>query len=258
MAILIVKNIFRKLSVITGLIFVGLTFSCSSSKISSNDLQTDTIYTNRSKEGWPLQVIFTMGKSHNHPLMAIWTTDTNGNYIETLFIAKSIAQGVFGYGDKSSGKWMPGPIRRPAALPVWSHNRNVIEKDGLYIPTAENPMPDAITGATPPGNFVLNTATSSKDRTVFDVYFEINQSWDWNEFWTNNKYPDDEDYKTSCQPALVYKARIDIYRPPGNLDFELIGHSHFSGKTGRVYSDLSTITTARYISQSIKIQYNRQ
>ena len=38
---------------------------------------------------------------------------------------------------------------------------------------------------------------------------EINQNWDWNEYWTNDKYPDDENYKMSCQPALVYEAVID-------------------------------------------------
>ncbi|MBN1115815.1 MAG: hypothetical protein JXA77_01315 [Bacteroidales bacterium] len=227
--------------------------SCSTSRI-PKEFPTDTLFTNSDAEGWPLELIFIRGKSHNHPLMAAWVTDTNGKYIETLYVAKSIAKGEFEHGDKSTGKWMPGPIRRPAALPVWAHQRNVIETDGLYIPTTETALPDAITGATPQNNFVLLTKTTTKALKEFDVYFEINQTWDWNEYWTNNKYPNDKEYKTSCQPALVYKARINADEKESK-NLELIGHSHYNGSSGEIFVDLSTITTAKNISESIKIQF---
>jgi hypothetical protein len=194
------------------------------------------------------------GPEHNHPLMAVWIEDTAGNYIQTLYVAESIAKGVFGYGDKSTGKWLPGPIRRPAALPVWSHSRGVMENDGLYIPTRETPIPDAYTGPTPPAHFVLLARTDKELPEKFYVLFEINQTWDWNKYWTNNKYPDDEEYKTSCQPALVYRGLISKAVKDTPVRLELIGHSHYSGENGEVYPDLSTITTARDITELISVR----
>jgi hypothetical protein len=188
--------------------------------------------------------------------MAVWITDTNNQYIETLFIAESIGKGVFNYGDKSTGKWLPGAIRRPAALPVWSHSRNIIEKDSLYIPTENTPMPDAITSATPSSNFVLLTKTSSKEYKIFNIYFEINQTWDWNSYWTNNKFPDDDEYKTSCQPALVYMTRLNTAQKNHYKTLELVGHSHYNGSDGIIYPDLSTITTAKNITKNVKVKIN--
>jgi hypothetical protein len=87
--------------------------------------------------------------------------------------------------------------------------------------------------------------------------FEINQSWDWNEYWTNSKFPDDEQYKTSSQPALIYEAIIDLNS--GNKEYEMqaIGHSHYSGKDGNLYTDLSTITTALEIVNKIIIRIKK-
>ena len=85
--------------------------------------------------------------------MAIWVEDTSGKYIQDLYVAESIAKGVFRHGIGSEGKWKPGEIRRPAALPYWGHKRGIKADDGLYIPSAKNPLPDAYTGATPTESF---------------------------------------------------------------------------------------------------------
>ncbi len=78
-----------------------------------------------------------------------------GKFLQTLFITRAVGTSVYDHGDPSSGKWEPGEIRRPASMPYWAYKRGVKEKDGLYIPTIENPIPDAYTGATPPGDFSL-------------------------------------------------------------------------------------------------------
>ncbi len=238
-------------SLLVGILFIY--HSCRSTRIPP-EYYTDTLYTNTGGNGDLLEIDFRRGTKHNHPLMAIWIEDTTGHYIQTLFVAQSIAKGVFGHGDKSTGKWLPGPIRRPAALPVWAHSRGVRENDGLYMPTQETAIPDAYTGATPPAHFVLFTRTDSPLPEEFYVYFEINQSWDWNNHWTNNKYPDDEDYKTSCQPALVYRTRMNCSHNQELFTLELIGHSHYSGDNGEIYSDLNTITTAKNIAESIYVK----
>lgn len=243
------------LSIITIWVFItSITYySCRSSRVPLN-LTADTIYTNIEGEGNLLEILFRKGTEHNHPLMAIWIEDTNGTYIQTLYVAESIAKGVYGYSDNSTGKWMPGPIRRPAALPVWAHSRGVKEADGLYIPTQKTPIPDAYTGPTPPGNFILFARTDRDLPERFFVFFEINQTWDWNEYWTNNKFPDDDEYKTSCQPALVYRVLLEKDQRNSSSEFELIGHSHFNGKDGEIYPDISTITTAKNITESLSVR----
>jgi hypothetical protein len=124
------------------------------------------------------------------------------------------------------------------------------------MPDPEHPVADAYSGATPTTGFVLKTRADNNLPEKFRVMFEINQNWDWNEYWTNNKYPDDENYKMSCQPALVYEAVVDMNNRNESYKMKVIGHSHYSGKTGELFPDLSTITTALNIADSIIVRIN--
>ncbi len=235
------------------ILFSFVLLSCSTTKpvveesvkISSNP---ETINTQ-------LEIEFLKGKSHNQPSFAFWIEDLEGNYIETIFVTKSVASGVFRRGEIEPGKWKnePGNVRRPASLPYWSHKRNIQAKDGLFIPDSETTVPDAISGATPQHNFVLNSGTKINKNTAFRILFEINQPWDSNDFWSNDKFPGDNNYATSLQPALVYAATIDASSETKNFAFKLIGHSHPSGETGELFSDINTITSAKNIVQKITV-----
>lgn len=221
-----------------------------------------------SKQPEPMQVISTMvneagllleivverGSAHNHPLMAIWMEDLEGNYIQTLYVAESIAKGVYLHGDASTGRWLPGPVRRPAALPYWGHKRGIQAEDGLYMPSQQSPMADAVTGPTPKGNFSLQTKTPQTGLGKFRILLEINQPWDWNQHWYNNKFPGDREYMTSAQPALVYEAMVDLSLENEVFEMNPIGHSHWSGKTGTLYTDLSTLTTAFNIVNRVYVR----
>lgn len=195
-----------------------------------------------------------MGKSFYYPLMAVWIEDEAGSYIQTLYVPKSIATGIFKYGKQESGKWVSAPKRAPQTLPYWSHKRGIIASDGLYMPEPGNQVPDAYSGATPTQSFIISTKADNKLPDVFRILFEINQNWDWNRYWTNDKYPGDENYKMSCQPALVYETVIDTRKPQLEYHMKLIGHSHYSGKTGELFPDLSTFTTALKIADSIVVK----
>jgi len=214
---------------------------------------TQLIISNQFGTGQKIILEFTKGSSHNHPLMAVWIEDTAGKYMQTLYVAKSIATGIFNYGDASTGQWTQGVKRRPAALPYWSHKWGIKAKDGLFVPTPEQPVADAYTGATPKGDFELITRLDDKGPQIFNILFEINQPWDWNEYWSNARYPDDYEYKTSSQPALVYQAMIDLDSGKKKYEMKLIGHSHYSGKNGELYEDTSTLTTALEITEEIVI-----
>ena len=234
-------------------ILVIIITSCSpQQKLES---KSETIITKPELINTKLEFEFTAGKAHNHPTFAIWVEDPEGNYIETLYVTSFIASGTFKYGENKEGQWKnePGNVRRPAALPYWSHKRNIKAPDGLYTPSPETAVPDALSGATPQYNFTLKTGTKSDDQKSFRILVEVNQPWDSNDFWNNNKFPEDFNYKTSLQPALVYAITVSPGDAGKQFFLNPIGHSHYSGKTGELFTDLSTITTAREIFSKIAV-----
>lgn len=243
--------------------FMIMSFSPSFSN-SENDvkLKKDTtktrFSTNINGQGTELIMEFFKGKEHNHPTFAIWLEDMHGNFIQTLYVTEYFGTGIYGFGQKNDSVWSrePGQSLRPAALPYWSHKRVNADNDIdpiEIIPSPKNPVADAITGATPSGNFVMRTKTDEVIKSKFRLLMEINQTWDFNEYWTNNLYPDDVDYKTSCQPALVYAVTIDPESDFKEFYLNPIGHSHYSGKDGNLYTDLSTFTTALEIVDKVKV-----
>jgi len=248
------KNLPISVSVMTGILLIVFLTRCQS-KASPTDAEPaqETIITNQQEKGPLIIIEFKKGKYHNHPLMAVWIEDTSGRFIQNIYVAESIAKGVFRHADNSRGQWMPGEIRRPAALPYWGHKWGIKAEDGLYLPTSKNPLPDAVSGPTPQSNFIIQSRLADTALQVFRVMLEINQSWDWTEYWTNNKFPDDQEYKTSSQPALVYSATIDLTRDVREAEMQVIGRSHYSGKDGNLYNDLATMTTALQIARSVKV-----
>jgi hypothetical protein len=219
--------------------------------------QTTTINLNGGGSGTEISLEFYKGKSFYYPLMAVWIEDEEGNFIQTLFVPRSVATGEFRFGKQDSGKWLPASKRAPQIVPYWSHKRGIKASDGLFMPDSETSVPDAYSGATPVNSFVLNTRTDKELPSNFRVLLEINQNWDWNEYWTNDKYPDDENYKWSCQPAVVYEVRIDGNTGGKRHAMMPIGHSHYSGKNGELYTDLSTLTTALTIADSVIVRVNQ-
>lgn len=205
--------------------------------------------------GTTLSFHFEKGKRHNHPLMAIWLADENGKYIQTLYVAESIGRGNFRRVDRTTGKWAAGEIQRPATLPYWGHQRGIKNEFGNYLPTPREPVVDAYTGATPPGSFDFQLTTSNKLDGRYLLFLEINQSWDWNEYWFNDKYPGDKEYKTSSQPAVVYQALIDTREGNRKVELKPIGRSHHSGKDGKLYTDLETLTTALEIVKKAVVNF---
>ena len=219
----------------------------------NKEVEHITLSTNPEGQGAEMSIEFVKGPEHNHPLMAIWVEDLDGNYIQTLYVVESIAKGVFTYGDKRSGKWMAGEISRPAALPYWAHKRNVKNDIGNFMPKPGYEVPDAFSGATPKANFTLETRTDNSMSGKFRILMEINQTWDWNRHWTNNKFPDEPEYKTSAQPAVIYAAEVDPDSSQKIYVMKAIGHSHYAGADGKLYPELSTLTTALEIVEEVKL-----
>lgn len=239
----------------------ALLSSCKTGQFgSSKSTTTDTLYSNINGKGVEFIIEFEAGERHNHPTFVFWLENMNEKYIQTLFVTQSLATGIYGHGALADTAWLdkPGIARRPATLPYWLHKRGIKAPDNTYLPTPENPVPDAYTGATPKADFVLNTKSDNKTNGKFRLLFEINQPWDFNNYWHSNRYPANKDYKTSCQPSLVYATTIDPENQIDEYYLNPIGHGHFAGENGLLYTNLNTMTTALNIVKSIKVKIANQ
>ncbi len=239
-------------------VFIITLNSCTNNGIncSSKNNKYDTIKSNINGQGINFVFYFKKGKSYNHPSFVFWLEDLEGNYIQTLFITDFVGKGIYNYADGGNWTWMnkKGESIRPATLPYWSYRRNIVARDSIFIPTPETAVADAYTGATPKNNFILNSKTDYKlEKSKFKLMLEINQTWDWNEYWKNDLYPNDKDYMSSCQPSLIYSVTIDLNSNEKEYYFNPIGHGHYAGKDGKLYTNLSSHTTALKIIDQLKV-----
>jgi len=242
------------------ILIAALLASCTSRPSSTNLLQRQTmtdVVTNTSGQGEEIEVRFYGGPSLYYPLMAVWLEEENGAYIQTLFVPKAIATGVFKYGSNASGRWVEAAKRAPQTLPYWSHKRGIKAADGLFMPDPSSPVADAYSGATPTTSFVLKTRADNPLPARFRVMFEVNQNWDWNEYWTNDRFPGDRNYLFNAQPSLIYEGAVDMSGLKDRYILRPVGHSHPTGATGELFSDLSTITTALQIADSVVVRIRK-
>ena len=118
------------------------------------------------------------------------------------------------------------------------------------------PLPDVITTATPIGSYNLASKVDSR-LDNFRVLMEINRSFDFNDYYSKDAFPDDPIYSGpgfSGQPALVYAASIDTNDGEEFYVLKPIGHSHHSGADGNLYEDLSKLDTALSIVERIFVR----
>ncbi len=233
----------------------------SASKRNLNDATYELIEINTSN-AIKISLDVQRGQHYWHPQMAIWIEDDEGNYIETLFVSKATAKGLF-FGGRSKANFKTfdenknkmGDYRRVNALPVWSHQHGVTYTDGLYVPTNKDPLPDAITGATIVDNFKLKT--SIKTMNTFTLKVEINVAFDDNEYYSEFDFPEDVIFHNGTgqlgQPSIVFSADIDMQDGKAYYLMDLIGHGHHSGQNGTIYKDLTTLTTALKIIERIVV-----
>ncbi len=251
------KNVLKKLSFITAIIILGCIIIylgipyASAFSIGSPEFKTLTL--NSSNNDYEIDLKFTEGKSFKYPLFAAWIEDSDENYIETIYVSKSI----------SSSTFKNRVLRRPEALPCWSHRRNIKAQDGLYVPLHSAKDLDAVTGATPHSNFTIKTGSSLHNLSKFRILFEINQSFDWNDSYAKNSFPKDSIYSGPGgvgQPSVVYAVNIDKgeLKDKNVFIMKAIGHGHYSGKNGIIFSNLEGITTALSIVDSIKVTIDRK
>jgi len=184
---------------------------------------------------------FKMGiiRVHTTPQFAVWIEDTLGNYIETIKVTKKSAKSKF-IGAKES---------RPSALPVWSHKRDTINSYNNYMPSKETKLVDAVTAASPKGD---STILFTVDDSIIDkgvrLFFEINQSMDYNDYYRENSKEDD----ANGQPSLIYSATFKSSDAKTNQSISLIG---IGTPTGEISKSTNNLTTALKIVGKISVEW---
>jgi hypothetical protein len=201
--------------------------------------------------------IFPLINITNNPQMVLWAESAEGDFLGTLYITERIAT--------QSWRGAPGDdtpkeeIRRPESLPVWAHRHGEVYSDGLLVPTREEPMADAVTGATPKGEFLVYTEIPAGHGEVL-VYLEVNMSTDFNDAFPAEAPEGSPNYSGgewgSGQPALVYRGRLvigDGGRPRLPVELTLLGRSSPDGSTGEIFADLEGMTTAQEIVSAARL-----
>ena len=126
--------------------------------------------------------------SKRAPQIAVWVEDSDGTYVDTLFVTK-----------KASGnKWIGSPKDgRPESLPDWYKSKGQnpavkISKDDL----------DATTSATPKKGIVISKDLELEKGKTYVFKCQANQSFDYNEYYTKKNSGVDG------QPAVLYAGEM--------------------------------------------------
>ena len=126
--------------------------------------------------------------SKRAPQIAVWVEDSDGTYVDTLFVTK-----------KASGnKWIGSPKDgRPESLPDWykAKGQNPAEK-------ISKDEVDATTSATPKKGIVISKDLELEKGKTYVFKCQANQSFDYNEYYTKKNSGVDG------QPAVLYAGEM--------------------------------------------------
>jgi len=159
--------------------------------------------------------IFSVKKT---PQLAVWIENDQGDYVSTITVT----------GKSVRNNWKSAPKEgRPEALPVWNHKR---QNSSEQI--------DIVSSATPKGTVDIQIDNSSlTNGQEYDVYLEVNHSFDYNDHWTENNSG------VNGQPSLIYHTKF-IAGTSGKIKLNPIGHGSVDGSNGNIVNGLDSLTTA--------------
>lgn len=227
------------------------------------------------------------GAYFHYPQYAIWLETMDGTFIQPLFVTQKLAQKNFAnqvtlrnpnqvfnsdIGNMDEQTWEQTfasqtltqdatRLRtRPESLPVFLHQ--LASQPAFNKLTEQNSKPnndqiDAYAGATLLDNFLLNTQAAQSLPKQFRVRFEINQSFDFNTFYSSDRFPEDPIYSGdgyNGQPSVIYEAIIDSQSPQGFYVMQLVGRGHHSGQDGKLYTDMENLTSAKHLVERIIVE----
>jgi len=146
---------------------------------------------------------------HIYPQVVFWLENDAGDFIETLYISGANGH----YGNNSTKRKLDDKFFS-MCFPVWAGKLKQVNQP---LPTSSNPYTDAVTTATPQGDFDLKLNLGEIPDS-FKILFEINKSSDYNAVYTK----DNSDWVG--QPSVVYAVEICDIKSDSTYYFEPVGH----------------------------------
>jgi len=184
--------------------------------------------------------------------MAIWLTDEQGRFVNTVYVTRKTAQKGLGNrkGKLDDKSWLGTKGARLSVLPVWAYARGVDYGNGNPYPPKNRSLPDAITSATPKAGEFIRTWKPEKPLSpgTYFYFVEINKSFD------QNKHHDYSHYRG--QPSVVWKGSLTVGKNASKSNGVIVGHGSANGENGRIDSDMSTITTAQKDIKKIEVVFH--
>jgi len=245
-----------------------------------NYLRTDMTPTGAT--GNKLTIDLRKGAYFQWPQYAIWLETLDGEFIQPLYVTEKLAnnqfttkvtrrnpeqvftsnpqiaeeqgQVIFEY---TSEPETANQRMRPESLPVFLHKLAIQTTAGIHVPTGNNSAIDGYSGATLLDHFLLTSRTLKPLPESYKVRLEINQSFDFNEYYSSNRYPDDPVYSGdgyTAQPSVVYEAIIDTTLPQQYFPMAMVGRGHHSGADGGLHFDLENLTTALQLIDRVIVE----
>ncbi|WP_394204707.1 DUF4405 domain-containing protein [Shewanella waksmanii] len=262
----------------------GMTLRSSDLAVQSNDISY--LVLDRRQQGSNglanLSVEFTAGAAFQWPQYAIWLETMDGKLVQPIYVTQKLADNRFdnrvakrdqsvvfthnpfeqqGYQLEDDFDLVVEPESRSSrfrteSLPVFLHKLAQYH-GGQYIPENDTKLvADAYSGATMDSHFIYRSALNQPLSGQYRLRMELNQSFDFNEYYSSDRFPDDEIYSGSgfsAQPSIVYEAIIDLDSKDEFVSMKRVGRGHHSGRDGQIYTDLQGMTSALHLVDRVLV-----
>jgi len=166
------------------------------------------------------------------PQIAVWVEKEDA--MRTVWVSRRTA----------TGYW-EGKVECPTSLPIWVSR--YVRRTGNPAPGVLNPLPDALTGATPVRNLTIRTRLPRG--SSWTLFLELNISGDYNASFPPRLEGGLPDPDGNGQPSLIYAVPFRVV-PDFRAEPVLTGRSDQLDPVSRPIPDLSGITSARHILKS--------
>lgn len=187
--------------------------------------------------------VYKESKYKKPPQFAIWLEDAAGGEVRTVWVTDKTGTGSWG-----------GNTTRAVSLPYWVSRWN-LETGSSGFPTPDNPVVDAVTGATPTGDFTAEIIVPAK--SVWNYFVESNVSGDYNDAFPAAGKDGARDMNGNGQPSIVYRGKITA-SPGRQSSPQLIGRTEQLKGVKDIAADLEGITSAKDVFSRIEVSCELQ
>jgi hypothetical protein len=194
-----------------------------------------------------LSVTITPGTAWNKkrgPQHAVWIEKADGTFVTTLFATQRAVKNNWLFAPKGG---------RPESLPVWYHaSGKTAAENGNRTYT------DVISSATPSQKKTYSKTLQFAADTIYVVKVEVNNSFDYNEYWPKKAKKTDQNYSgVNGQPSVVYSGIITPQLKNNSLakiELRPAGTGSVNGSDGIIHDNLNSLTTALLIISKIQAE----